>query len=338
MNQEHSGLEGANVSNDVKALGFSHKALHKPTVDQMVAGWLHAKASLSHSEMTLDAYTDYMTAFRALLHQYGLDLDSEETVIAEYAQWWAEYSSLGHPISSSTHNQRIHTISSFYVYARKMRYLPTNPMEMVEKRKVSHPHAAMPLDVEAVKAALLSINRSTIIGKRDYALLVLLLNTGRRASEIRLMKCGDITIVGSTVMVTWQRCKGGKVMHDTLASQVALALIEYLKAAYGNEWRADAPVWLCYSNHGKGEPIGYRAIAGICEKYLGVTTVHTTRHSFALFMETAGAKLSDIGSRLGHNNLATTSEYMKRLHSSENVYAGKLVEILGMKEHSGNEE
>src|SRR6266704_5360220 len=193
----------------------------KPTIDQMVAAWLHAKASLSHSQMTLDAYTDYMTAFRALLHQYGLDLDSEETVIAEYAQWWAEYSALGNPISSATHNSRIHTISSFYVYARKMRWLASNPMEMVEKRKVSHPHAARPLDKEQVSKALASIDRSTLLGKRDFAMLNLLLNTGRRVSEVKNLKCGDILLTGGTVTVTWQRCKGGKVMYDNIDLLVA---------------------------------------------------------------------------------------------------------------------
>jgi site-specific recombinase XerD len=304
----------------------------KPTVDQMVAGWLHAKASLSHSEMTLDSYTDYMTAFRALLHTHGLDLDSEEAVIAEYAQWWAEYSSLGNPISSSTHNQRIHTISSFYVHARKMRYLPTNPMEMVEKRKVSHPHAARPLDKDMVERALTSINTSTLLGKRDFALLTLLLNTGRRVSEVKNLVCGDILLTGGTVTITWQRCKGGKVMYDNIDVLVARAIFEYLKAAYPDGWKASDPVWLSCSNHGKRDPIGYRAIAGVCMKYFGVTTVHSTRHTFARRMEDVGAKLSQIGDQLGHNSYDTTSIYMKTLHRGENVFARALAESYGLKE------
>jgi site-specific recombinase XerD len=304
----------------------------KPTIDQMVAGWLHAKASLSHSEMTLDAYRDYMTAFRALLHHHGTDLDGEESTIARLAQGWAEYSALGHPISSSTHNQRIHTISSFYVYARKMRYLPTNPMEMVEKRKVSHPHAARPLDKEMVEKALSSINRSTLLGKRDFAMLSLLLNTGRRVSEVKNLKCGDILLTGGTVTITWQRCKGGKLMYDNIDLLVARAIFEYLQVAYPDGWKAEYPVWLSCSNHGKREPIGYRAIAGVCKKYFGVTTVHSTRHTFTVRMDELGAKLSQIGDLLGHENIATTSIYMKRLHQGENPLSRKLAESFGLKE------
>ncbi len=296
-----------------------------PTVDQMVAGWLHAKTSLSHSQMTLDAYTDYMTAFRALLHARGLDLDSEETVIAEYAQWWAEYSSLGHPISSSTHNQRIHTISSFYVYARKMRYLLTNPMEMVEKRKVSHPHAARPLDKDMVEKALASIDRLTLLGKRDFAMLSLLLNTGRRVSEVKNLTCGDILLTGGTVTVTWQRCKGGKVMYDNIDLLVAKAIFEYLQVAYPTGWKATDPVWLSCSNHGKRESIGYRAIAGVCLKYLGTTKVHSTRHTFARRMEDLNAKLSVIG------------DHLKGLHRGENAFARALALSYGLKEEKEKE-
>jgi site-specific recombinase XerD len=304
----------------------------KPTVDQMVAAWLHAKSSLSHSQMTLDAYTESMAAFRDLLHQHGLDLDSEESLIASHAQYWAEYSALGNPISSATHNSRIHCISSFFVYARKMRWLPSNPMEMVEKRKVSHPHAARPLDKDMVEKALDSINRSTLLGKRDFAMLTLLLNTGRRVSEVMNLVCGDITVIGSTITVIWQRCKGGKVMYDNIDLLVARAIFEYLKAAYPDGWKAADSVWLSCSNHGKREPIGYRAIAGVCKKYLGTTKVHSTRHTAARKLQDLGAPLSLISKLLGHSNQAITSTYLESLHQGENPFARALAESYGLKE------
>lgn len=304
----------------------------KPTIDQMVTAWLHAKTSLSGSSMTHESYSEYMTAFRTLLHTHDTDLDGPESTVALLAQGWAEYSALGHPISSSTHNQRLHTISSFYVYARKMRWLASNPMEMVEKRKVSHPHAARPLDKEMVEKALASINRSTLLGKRDYALLSLLLNTGRRVSEVKNLTCGDILLTGGTVTVTWQRCKGGKVMYDNIDLLVARAIFEYLQAAYPDGWKAGDPVWLSCSNHGNREPIGYRAIAGVCLKYLGTTKVHSTRHTAARKLQDLGAPLSLISKLLGHSNQATTSTYLESLHQGENPFARALAESYGLKE------
>jgi len=205
-------------------------------------------------------------------------------------------------------------------------------MEMVEKRKVSHPHAARPLDKDMVEKALASINCSTLLGKRDYALLSLLLNTGRRVSEVKNLKCGDILLTGGTVTITWRRCKGGKLMYDSIDVLVARAIFGYLQTAYPEGWKAEDPVWLSCSNHGKREPIGYRAIAGVCMKYLGTTKVHSTRHTFTMTMDELGAKLSQISELLGHSNIATTSTYIHRLHQGENPLARKLAESYGLKE------
>lgn len=309
--------------------------LHDYTIDEQVMMWLHAKASLSGSARTRAQYENHITKFRAILHQSGIDLNSaDEATIAALAQGYAAYSYDGHAIAGATYNQRLAAISSFYVYAIKHRWLATNPMQLVERRVAHYNHAALPISAQTVKAALKSIDRSTVIGKRDYALLVVLFNTGRRVSEVSDLRCGDISIAGDSVTITWQRCKGGKTMRDIVDPHVAQALIDYLTSIYGNELAAEAPVWISFSrfNGKKREAIGTQAIAAVCEKYLNISKVHATRHSFAILMEEAGARLSDIGERLGHSNLATTSRYMQRLHSAENAFAEKIAISLGIGE------
>ena len=49
---------------------------------------------------------------------------------------------------------------------------------------------------------------------------------------------------------------------------------------------------------------------------------HALRHTFAHAMEEAGAKVSEIQSRLGHSSLATTGRYLAQLASEKNPYAG----------------
>jgi integrase/recombinase XerD len=122
-------------------------------------------------------------------------------------------------------------------------------------------------------------------------------------------------------------------MRDQVDPTVARALIDYLQEIYGNELPSGFPVWVSFSrNDSYGEAIGTQAISAVCEKYLNISKVHATRHSFAILMEEAGARLSDIGERLGHSNLATTSRYMTRLHSAENAYAEKIAMTLGIGE------
>jgi len=48
-------------------------------------------------------------------------------------------------------------------------------------------------------------------------------------------------------------------------------------------------------------------------------------------MEDAGAKVSEIQSRLGHANLATTGRYLAALSSAENPYATTLESLFGIR-------
>jgi integrase/recombinase XerC len=46
-------------------------------------------------------------------------------------------------------------------------------------------------------------------------------------------------------------------------------------------------------------------------------------------MEDAGAKVSDIQARLGHNSLATTGRYLAALRRADNLYADELARLMG---------
>ena len=299
------------------------------SLDEQVAIWLHEKANKSGSERTRLQYKSHIEKFRAILQKQGLDLDSpDEATISALAQGYAAHSTDGRVLAGATYNQRLASLSSFYRFAIKKRWLAKNPMEITDRRKATYNHAALPFALETVLTALDSIDRSDTLGKRDYALLSILLSTGRRVSEVCNMKCGDIAIVGATMTITFPHCKGNEVMYDQIDASVAEVLIAYLREVYGDEWRSDAPVWLSCSRFNKGQPIGTQAIAGVCKKYFHDSRVHATRHTHAVFLEATGASLSDIANRLGHKNLSTTSTYMKQLHRAENPYASKLATML----------
>lgn len=302
-------------------------------LDQLVAVWLDAKGKRTNSQKTRKAYQETIEQFRGLLRSSGLDLDSDAVTVATLAQGWAASRVGGGIVSASTYNQRLAILSSFYIFALKRDVLARNPIDLVERRPVESKDAAMPLEMEEVVARLQAIDRETQEGARDYALLSVLLATGRRVSELANLRRGDIHFVGKKAIVIWKRCKGGKVMNDELPAQTTQALRSYLHKIYGatvEQMVADTPVWVSFSRQNYGRAIGIQTIADICERRLGTSKVHTTRHTFAVMMEQAGAKLSDIGARLGHSDLKTTSDYMKRLHSAENTYADSLEKMMGM--------
>ncbi len=305
--------------------------------DRLVAEWLKAKSGKSNSARTAQAYRDTMADFRRALRERSADLFSGPVLVAMTAEQWAAESRVGRQVTPATYNLRLAIISSFYEYYTKKTSLARgrvfpNPIKVIDRRKVQAYARAMPLDSKNVKRALKSIDRSTLQGKRDYALLLILTTTGRRLSEIAAMKRGDLTF-GETITVNFPRCKGGKVMSDHLTAAQSKTLVDWLHAHYGADLASlpnDAPIWISLSRRNPGAALGIQAIADVCKKYLGTSKVHTLRHTFAVMMDEAGASITEIQNRLGHESAATTSIYMERLHAAENPYASKLDEALGL--------
>lgn len=304
-------------------------------LDVVILAWLDAKSNKSGSVKTSTIYRDYLAGFRSALSGQGLDLDGDVQTIATFAQAWCGHSSTGKKVAPATFNQRRAVLSSFYAFAMKRGVLSANPLALVDGLTTQEYRSARPLDTEAVGKALFAIDRSTIAGARDYALLSILLTTGRRANELVSLRIRHLEWSGETMVITWERTKGGKTMIDEIRPHIARVLIRYLEDFYGVPLLSlspDAPVWICLGNRDKGKPLAHDGVSLICKKHLGTSKVHATRHSFAHAMETAGAKVSEIQAKLGHNNLQTTGRYLAALNSAKNAHAGKVASIFGIEE------
>lgn len=297
-------------------------------LDLLAATWLDAKAKRSGSDRTRRAYADGLGAFRTALQGAGLDLDGDPQLLAIAAQGWA---GLGEP-APATFNQRLAILSSFYEFAIKHAVVARNPIRLVERRAVGDYAEARALDRDDLASQLAAIDRTTSAGRRDYALIAVYLQTGRRLSEVAALEWRDVRIVGQQIEIHFRRCKGGKVMDDRLPAPVARALLEWLQGHYGQlrDLRTDAPLWPSSSPRTRGRALSNQAIRDIVQARLGVTKVHSLRHTFAKAMEDAGAKVSDIQARLGHASLDTTGRYLRALKRSENAQAEDLARMFGL--------
>ncbi len=305
------------------------------TLDQAIAAWLKDKIGRTRSKETERKYEPTMQSFRAVLEQFGLDLGGDPSLVSVAAQGWAARRTNGGEVSNNTFNQRLAIISSFYEYARKHRFLSgDNPIEMLDRRPVQPYAAAIAMSDTEVKKRMKLINRRTISGMRDHALLSVAFSTGHRVAELQGMRWGHIRLDSNKVIVTFPHCKGGKIAMKELGPETAKSLMGYLHAVYGPELGMlphDAPIWISFArNSSRGGAISTKAISDICEKWLGTSKVHTTRHTHAVNMEKAGAPITAIAESLLHSNLGTTTKYMHGLHKAENPYAPKLEVLLGI--------
>jgi integrase len=305
-------------------------------IDLAVAAWLKAKENASGSKKTARAYRDTIDQFRVLLRSGGLDLDSDPVQLALAAQAFADQSSeVGKLVAPATFNLRLAILSSFYRYALKMGIVDTitsNPIERVTRRKTQAYKSAHGHDPTDVKTRLGEIDRATLPGARDYALLMTALTTGRRLSEIANLRMGDLSSAGGNkVEIYFRRCKGGKEMRDILAGPVREALYAWLKAFYRQGINKDDPLWVSLQakDGSYGKALSTRSLELICEKRIGTSKFHSLRHTFAHSMEQSGAKVSDIQAKLGHSSLATTGLYLAALKRAENEHADTLASLFG---------
>ncbi|MHB8626495.1 MAG: tyrosine-type recombinase/integrase [Aggregatilineales bacterium] len=321
-------------------------------LDGIVTAWLDEKIGLSGSAKTRSEYTATINDFRAYLQGQGADLDAPPGVITAAAQGFAKrpkpriYKSgtvfQRKEVARSTANLRLSILSSFYKYVGKFtwdvrpKWYQGNPIDVVKRGKVQPYAGARSIDFDAVKAGLNAIDRSTLAGKRDYALLTLALGTGRRLSELAGLKVGDLAQAGRRITVTFRRTKGGEVMRNTPKQSVADALLDWLVGIYGKpddtlaDLPQDANVWVSLDRRTKrGTSLSKQAIADIWEKRLRTSKVHATRHTYAHAMLKADAPMPTIQAQLGHKSIATTGIYTARLTSDENQYADAAGDVLG---------
>jgi site-specific recombinase XerD len=309
-----------------------------------VAAWLDSKHGRSGSARTRDSYAAALADFRAALGRAQLDLLADSAAVALVAQAWAQMSARGRTVKPATVAQRLAIISSFYAFALRRRLLPLteNPIELVERPKVESYAEAQALDTTTVRKALAALKVAATgdglagdLAARDLALLRVALTTGRRVAELARLRWRDLAIEAGRVTITVQRAKGGKVMRDTLATDVGSDLLRWLhrhhRAELG-ELAPDAAIWPVLKGGGVagrgriGAALTAQGIAEVVARRLG-SHPHALRHSFAQAMERDGATVSTIQARLGHSNLATTGRYLTQLGKAENAHADALARL-----------
>ena len=204
-------------------------------------------------------------------------------------------------------------LRSFLQYARYRGYIRLDLAAAVPTvanwSMTSIPRAIPP---DQVRQLLASIDRRTAIGRRDYAILLLLARLGLRSSEVVLLELDDIDWQAGRFSV---RGKGGRRTELPLPNDVGKAIAEYLR--YGRPASASRRVFLRGRAPFHGF-LGQSAIGSLVRNSLkraGINAptngAHQFRHALATQMLRHGASLTEIGEVLGHRSPETTKIYAK---------------------------
>jgi site-specific recombinase XerD len=162
---------------------------------------------------------------------------------------------------------------------------------------------------DVVPALLASCDRSSGLGLRDYAVLMLMARLGLRAIEISRLRLEDVHWRTGQVTV---RGKGGRLDRMPLAAEVGAAIADYLR--HGRRPSACREVFLRHC--GPDAPASRQAIVSVPRRAsdrAGIPMVgaHRLRHRMACQVLADGGNLAEIAQLLRHQSHETTAIYAK---------------------------
>ena len=248
----------------------------------------------------LIAFEEYLSVTKALdtltISSYISDLSQLEEVsqktltkvdTTDVLQFLATFE------NKRTLNRKLSSINAFFHFCH---------VQDFTHEKVKIPMAKVPKNLpkyvsnEEILDGINLIDRSTVMGLRDYALILFLYASGCRISEALSVQRADI--VEGWLKIRF--AKGEKERVVPLAPVATEALEMYLN----EQDLSSSYIWLNY----RGERLSRISAYKIVKKYLGVSP-HVLRHSFASSLIIGGADLRVVQELLGHASLETTQIY-----------------------------
>lgn len=205
------------------------------------------------------------------------------------------------------YNKQLNGLRRFFDYCIQEGLIETNPAKHFKYRRptvqvVDHSE-------ESIKALLKVIDKNTFAGLRDYAFVILMLDTGIRPSEALQLKVEDIYFDTRQVRVRREYAKTRRERYLPVSAQV-LHTFRKLIAVRPEDWKNDVPILCTYDGH-KMLPRGIQDRLRDYSKMIkaNITPYHL-RHVFGLWFIRNGGDVFALQNILGHAKMDMTRVYV----------------------------
>jgi integrase/recombinase XerC len=296
-----------------------------PAWTQTVQAFLAEKERRSGSRRTVEGYSRMLWPFLS-------SVGSPDQVTPAHVLAWAHgIGASGREPSSATVGARIACLSSYFRFLIRMNVAKANPCDALERPR-SVQSVARGLTAVEVRR-LLAVVPDTVAGRRDRALLLTFVLTGRRRSEVIDLTAGDISLDRETAFYSY-RGKGGKrgrrelprPAHEALRATLADVGLDLASMdAEGSLWQAGAGPKGVTGSTFYSRFRRYLRAAGLAPAGL-----HILRHSAAKLRRDAGESVEAVSSFLDHSSLAVTTTYLRRLEGQTDMAWREVAAAIGI--------
>ena len=297
-------MENEEAAGQVVVTGTSSRELAEQ-LDALIERFLSAQDIKPTSQQ---AYRRSLRPFFRWLTHEGIRSPNREDILAYKRALEAQGR------SSFTLSNYLVVVRRFFEWAEGMKLYP-NIAKGVKGAKHPRGFKKDPLTVDQAKELLSSVDRSTVLGKRDFALINLLLRTGLRTIEAVRADVGDIR-QQSGEAILWIQGKGRDAKDEfVLLTEKTLKPINEYLAERGKTEDAE-PLFASLSDMNRGQRLTTRSVSRIIKSYLrriGLNsdrlTAHSLRHTAITLALKGGATIQEAQALGRHANINTTLIY-----------------------------
>ena len=281
-------------------------------------------AYLDTKPKTIETYRKALKPFFLYLTDNGIRQPQRADILA-YRDMLAE------TLKPSTVRTYLTTVKLFFRWAVQEGLYPADPSENVKGPKMTKAHKKNALTANQAKTVLAGIDTTTLQGKRDYAIVALMLAGGLRCIEVARANLEDLGTAGdSPVLYLQGKGRDERVEYVKLEQPVEEAIRDYLKA----RGRASGPLFASTSNNAQGN-MTTRTISGIVKKHLRAAgydserlTAHSLRHTAGTLALLNGATVQETQQLLRHSDINTTMIYLHNLNRAANTSEARIAKAL----------
>lgn len=268
------------------------------------------------SPKTVDTYSKNIKRFFVYLAENGITQPQREDIVA-----YRDYLKEDH--KPTTVQGYLAAVKLFFQWTEQERLYP-NVAQRVKGAKLDTEHKKDYLTTKQVNRLLGAVDRDSLKGLRDYAILSLMVTTGLREVSVVNANIGDIRTAGDAVALFYKG-KGHeeKATYVKIAEPVEEAIRAYLKAR--GETDPEAPLFSSIANRNSGERMTTRSVSRIAKTRLvdvGLEsdrlTGHSLRHTAATLNLLNGGTVEETQQLLDHANINTTLIYSHALERANN--------------------
>ncbi|BAF60316.1 integrase [Pelotomaculum thermopropionicum SI] len=267
------------------------------TWQEALQGFLFWKQAQGLAERTLTDYRKHVSQFFNR-HPKAYNSKNLKSAVLEY---------MAQPVKPATFNLRLVNLKAFFDWCIQEGIFTDNPLAGFKRRKAEG--RVVNIEEEKLARLLTLPNKETFAGLRDYALLLLTLDTGIRPKEAFSLLVDDINLRSLEVCIRSEIAKTRTTRTLPISPVTAQVIRELLQSRHP-AWKNSTPVF-CSSEGGKMTDLKWGDRLEVYSKQLGVwIRPYDLRHAFALQFLRNGGQPFALQRILGHTDLTMTKRYI----------------------------